>query len=133
LRRALQAEVVRLTAEQMVERFEEGLPKLWLTRQALRVRRERPDLFGPEGTYSPVWASGTHNHRVLAFERGGQCLVVAPLRILRTAGRWEDTALELPVGKWRNILTGDELAGGDKHPIAELLRRFPVALLVRGS
>ena len=31
-----------------------GLPKLWLTRQALHLRRERRDLFGPEAAYRPL-------------------------------------------------------------------------------
>lgn len=35
-------------------RVEEGLPKLWLTRQALHLRARLPDLFGPDGRYIPL-------------------------------------------------------------------------------
>jgi (1->4)-alpha-D-glucan 1-alpha-D-glucosylmutase len=36
--------------------------------------------------------------------------------------------LELPAGSWRNELTGEEVVGGERQ-LAELLARFPVALL----
>jgi maltooligosyltrehalose synthase len=36
--------------------------------------------------------------------------------------------LRLPEGAWRNELTGEDVAGGERR-IAELLRQFPVALL----
>jgi (1->4)-alpha-D-glucan 1-alpha-D-glucosylmutase len=130
LRRTLLEEIDSLTPEQIMARAAEGLPKLWLTRQALLVRRRRPEWFGPDGSYSPLWATGTHGKSVLAFVRGGECLVAAPLRRLKIAGRWEDTALELPAAAWRNELTGETVQGG-AIKVADLWGRFPVALLVR--
>jgi (1->4)-alpha-D-glucan 1-alpha-D-glucosylmutase len=38
--------------------------------------------------------------------------------------------LDLPAGRWRNELTGDELEGG-RVSLATLMARFPVALLAR--
>jgi (1->4)-alpha-D-glucan 1-alpha-D-glucosylmutase len=43
---------------------------------------------------------------------------------------WSDTTIELPRGQWRSVLT-DEVVNGCRIPVAALLRRFPVALLVR--
>jgi hypothetical protein len=36
--------------------------------------------------------------------------------------------VHLPAGAWHNTLTGERVAGG-QQPLAELLRRFPAALL----
>src|SRR5437899_7334876 len=48
LRRKLLAELAQgLTPEAILRRSGEGLPKLWVTRQALHFRRRRPELFGP--------------------------------------------------------------------------------------
>ena len=38
--------------------------------------------------------------------------------------------MTLPGGSWRNELTREEFLGGER-PVAELLARFPVALLAR--
>jgi (1->4)-alpha-D-glucan 1-alpha-D-glucosylmutase len=43
---------------------------------------------------------------------------------------WGDTTIELPPGRWRNRLTRDVCDGG-VAPLANLLARFPVALLER--
>jgi (1->4)-alpha-D-glucan 1-alpha-D-glucosylmutase len=43
---------------------------------------------------------------------------------------WDDTILELPSGKWHNVLTGDEADGGAVR-LQELLHRFPVGLLMK--
>jgi (1->4)-alpha-D-glucan 1-alpha-D-glucosylmutase len=43
---------------------------------------------------------------------------------------WDDTILELPSGKWHNVLTGDNADGGAVR-LQELLGRFPVGLLMK--
>jgi (1->4)-alpha-D-glucan 1-alpha-D-glucosylmutase len=57
---------------------------------------------------------------------------VVPRLLIRLArdGGWRETAVELPAGKWSNELTGEAVDGG-RRAAAELLGRFPVALLVR--
>ena len=42
----------------ILERSAEGLPKLWVVRQALRARCQRRDAFGREGHYVSLLASG---------------------------------------------------------------------------
>ena len=49
LRRRLLHEVEGATPEQVWARVDEGLPKLWLIRQALALRRRQPERFGPQG------------------------------------------------------------------------------------
>ncbi len=116
--------------EEIVARADEGLPKLHVTRRALHLRRARPELFGPGGTYTPIEPTGAKPAHVVAFARGEGCVTVAPRLPLKLGGDWGDTAVELPAGPWKNELTGDEVPGGPAK-VADLLRRFPVALLAR--
>jgi (1->4)-alpha-D-glucan 1-alpha-D-glucosylmutase len=50
--------------------------------------------------------------------------------VLKLGGSWNDTTVALPSGRWHNAFTGETLKGGDLR-VANLLRRFPVALLSR--
>ncbi|MGH9466815.1 MAG: malto-oligosyltrehalose synthase, partial [Terriglobales bacterium] len=104
-------------------RQEEGLPKLWLLRQALRLRRERPGAFS---SYTPLGAAGAHCSHVVAFLRGDEVAAVAPRLTMHL--RSLDATIALPPGTWRNWLTGEALGGGPQSA-ATLLQRFPVALL----
>ena len=130
LRRRLLAELEGATPEGIWERRDEGLPKLWLIRTALRLRAERRDAFGPRGAYVPLLARGAKAAHVVAFSRGGAIVTVAPRLVLGLGGAWDDTTIEMPAGRWRNELTGDMYEGGTVA-VGELLRRFPVALLSR--
>ncbi len=103
-------------------------PKLRVTAAALRLRRDRPELFT---TYTAVSASGPAADHVLAFDRGGAVTVVTRLPLgLEARGGWGDTTLSLE-GSWRNVLT-DEVSTGSTG-VGVLLSDLPVALLVRES
>ncbi len=131
LRRRLLADLQQgLTPEEILARMEEGLPKLWLIHQGLRLRRRNPEPFGPHGDYEPLRTAGPREDTVVAFTRRGEVAVVVPRLPLRLKGDWQGTTVELPAGAWRNELTGEEAEGGERQA-AELLARFPVALLSR--
>jgi (1->4)-alpha-D-glucan 1-alpha-D-glucosylmutase len=106
-----------------------GVAKLWVVRTALRLRRDRPELFG---SYAPVAAQGPAAAHVLAFDRGGALTVGTRLPIgLERQGGWADTTLSLPPGRWRNALaSGSEVLQGEVL-VADLLRSMPVALRVQ--
>lgn len=133
-RRRLLESLETATPEQILLRSDEGLPKLWVVRQALAFRKTRPELFGPEpdGEYRPIEAEGSRSDHVIAFARGQGCIVVAPRLPLRLAGQWDKTSLPLPDQQWYNELTGERISGGST-PLATLLNRFPVALLTRSA
>jgi len=57
-------------------------------------------------------------------------VAIVPRLVAKLGDDWQDTEVELPRGEWRNHLTGERLRGGHKK-LVELMRRFPVALLVR--
>jgi (1->4)-alpha-D-glucan 1-alpha-D-glucosylmutase len=104
---------------------DDGRAKLHVVRAALRLRREQPDLFHH---YDPLAATGQSAEHVLAFDRRGAITVVTRLPLgLERAGGWRDTRLELPDGRWRDLLT-DRTA---EPEVARLLDTLPVALLVR--
>ncbi len=129
LRRKLLADLSEAPSpEEILHRSDEGLPKLWVTRQALHLRRRRPELFGPAGDYRPIEARGTKAEHVVAFGRGDGCVTLAPRLPLKLGKDWGETTIDLPEGPWTNLLTGDPLKGG-RVPVRDVVARFPVALL----
>jgi len=131
LRRRLLGELEKgMSPEEILGRMDEGLPKLWVIRQGLHLRRRRPAVFGPEGDYEPLYARGAHADHAVAFLRSGEVAAVVPRLAIGLGGDWSDTSMELPAGRWRNELTGEEAEGGILN-LKELLSRFPVALLAR--
>ena len=101
-----------------------GIAKLWVTRQALRIRRERPDWFG---SYQPVLGIGSERDHLVGFDRGGAITLATRLPVrLAGAGSWGDTRLTLR-NRYVDQLTGRR-AQGDVL-LSELLADYPVALL----
>jgi (1->4)-alpha-D-glucan 1-alpha-D-glucosylmutase len=126
--RQLLAELDGLSPASILERSDEGLPKLWVTRQALRLRAQLPPAFGEQGTYEPLYAVGPKADHAVAYARGDSVITVIPRLVLELGGDWAGTILTLPDGSWHNHLTGRVLAGGTQ-PLSGLLGEFPVALL----
>jgi (1->4)-alpha-D-glucan 1-alpha-D-glucosylmutase len=118
-----------MSAEQIWARADAGLPKLWLIRQTLKARHEQ-QIFQPQDSYRALTPSGAKREHVMAFARNQRAVTVAPRLPLKLAGDWVDTAIEIPNGRWRNHFTAETLNGGVAL-VAELLKRFPVALLLR--
>jgi (1->4)-alpha-D-glucan 1-alpha-D-glucosylmutase len=103
-----------------------GAAKLLLTQRALRLRRDRPELFT---TYAPVGVEGEAAEHAIAYSRGGVVVVATRLPVgLAARGGWGETRLQLAEGRWRDALTGTE-AGSAR--LADLLATYPVALLVK--
>lgn len=129
---------VRFGVDRLLARLLEGAEpagpdevKLRLTALALRLRRARPDWYGPRASYAPLPADGPAAAHCLAFVRGGGAITVATRlsRRLEEAGGWRDTALPLPAGRWRDRLTGTRHEGAVL--LAGLLSAWPAALLTR--
>ncbi len=130
LRRRLLKEMQRLSADQVLARMDEGLPKLWTIHHALRLRNQHPEWFGRDADYRPLAVSGSRSHHALAYQRGDHVITLVPRLSHTLRGDWADTSVELPHGRWANQLTGRAIDGG-KQAVADLLRDFPVALLSR--
>ncbi|QGH68306.1 malto-oligosyltrehalose synthase [Pseudactinotalea sp. HY158] len=102
-----------------------GAAKAWVVSRALRLRRDRPELFA---RYAPLAATGPATDHLLAFDRGGAITLATRLPAgLERAGGWRETRVDLPAGI--DVLTGARHGG--PTAVADLLARYPVALLVR--
>jgi len=62
--------------------------------------------------------------------RAGKVATVVPRWTLKSGDSWSSTSVELPQGRWKNLLTGDAVQGG-RTRVDVLLQRFPVALLTK--
>jgi (1->4)-alpha-D-glucan 1-alpha-D-glucosylmutase len=131
-RRRLLRELKDASPEAIMRRAGEGLPKLWLIRQALAVRRRYPEAFAEDGGFEPIMPRGARAEHAVAFRRGDAAITIAPRLVLKLRGDWGDTAIELPRGEWRNDLTGERVSGG-AAALSSLMARFPVCLLSRGT
>lgn len=127
---ARQAELAKLDGGSLPDAGTEA-SKLLVTSRALRLRRDRPELF--QG-YVPVDATGAAAKHLLAFSRGtdassGALTLATRLPAgLEAGGGWRDTAVDL------STTMRDELTGAGYGPgpvsVAEVLGTYPVALLV---
>jgi (1->4)-alpha-D-glucan 1-alpha-D-glucosylmutase len=113
----------------VMARADDGAPKLGLINRLLERRRAEPELFS-SSSYTPLTASGAKARHVVGFVRD-RLLVVVPRLVVGLGGDWGDTAIDMPDGAWGSLLTGEEQQGGPGVPVAELTRRFPVAVLAR--
>ncbi len=127
---------------------EDGRAKLYLTWQALSLRREHPAWF-VEGDYVPLNAEGAKSEHLCAFARiwRDQAIVsVAPRWFSRLTsdrhpdplgpGIWADTWIETPSAgqEYINVLTGEPVVteqreGKPYFSAGMLFTRFPVVLL----
>jgi (1->4)-alpha-D-glucan 1-alpha-D-glucosylmutase len=117
------------SATQVLQDWDSGLPKLWMTMKILALRRARPELFAAASRYQPLVAQGGHLGKLLAFRRGENLIAVVPRLTMTLASQWGDTRLPLPGGEWRNCFT-EESVQRETAPSA-LFAAFPVALLTR--
>ena len=103
-----------------------GAAKLLVTAKALRLRRDRPELFT---RYAPLEAFGESARHAIVFDRGGAITVATRLPVgLERAGGWHDTTISVPGRPHVDVLTGREFEGGSIR-LSELLEKYPVALL----
>jgi (1->4)-alpha-D-glucan 1-alpha-D-glucosylmutase len=109
----------------------DGAAKLLVTASALRLRRYRPEVFTG---YRPLAAQGPAARHAVAFGRSASLVAVATRLPVGLAARggWGDTVLPLPEGTadWHDVITDTPIDGAAPR-LADVLGRYPVALLVR--
>jgi malto-oligosyltrehalose synthase len=136
-----------LAPRRLATSWRDGRVKQAVIRCALELRRTLPSMFA-RGAYEPVDVSGPRAANVVAFARSlGDvwALVVVPRMctpllqdadgIIIPAAAWQDTTLHLPdsiAGRpIRDVISGRcHLHKSRRGAVGELLRDFPVALLV---
>jgi (1->4)-alpha-D-glucan 1-alpha-D-glucosylmutase len=128
----------------------DGSLKLYVTRCALRFRREHRALFA-RGSYLPLRASGEKNKHLVAFARsfhGKTVLVLAArffvqleahARLPLGAETWGDAEVilrkHLPSGPYRDVFTGQTVSpvqrnGDFSVPVSRTFAHLPIAMLI---
>ncbi|MEJ2671329.1 MAG: malto-oligosyltrehalose synthase [Deltaproteobacteria bacterium] len=132
----------------LLQRWQDGAIKLFITSKALNFRRTHPELF-LEGEYLPLHGQGKSARHLVAFarRRGENWVLAVTPRLcsqLTPAGTpplgaavWQNDSLSLPSGapeKWENVFFPDTIrvspgSSGPELPLAAIFRHLPVALL----
>lgn len=133
--------------QELLDARSDGRIKQFVTLLALRARRQFAELF-TVGEYLPLSISGKYAEHVVAFARRNEkhaALVIVPRLSVAVSGLggpppladlWGDTAIELPAelvgGEWQDCFTRKSLSASSSNLlVAEVLREFPVALLLQ--
>ncbi|MGF1597920.1 MAG: malto-oligosyltrehalose synthase [Acidimicrobiales bacterium] len=139
-RRTLLADMAGASFDDAWSARADGRAKLWLVGRALRARRQHPEIFGRTGGYRELTVDGAAATHLVAFARTAgpapdaeaAVITLAPRLVtgLAAAGGWTDTTVELPPGRWHDVLADTDVEGG-RQPVAEILFTVPMALLTR--
>jgi (1->4)-alpha-D-glucan 1-alpha-D-glucosylmutase len=133
VRRSMLAELqAGMPVEEILKRIDSGMPKLWVIYKALHLRKERPDWFDRNSSYSSLTVDGSKREHLIAYLRGESVAVIVSRWNARLSGNFASTAVQIPKGNWNHLLTGESFEGGSIRA-QNLLGRFPVALLVRSE
>lgn len=133
-------------APMLLQHWQDGRIKMFVTRKALSARNKYPELFRM-GSYLPLSANGSRGEHVCAFVRqhNGQKVMVVVPRLCASllngnkenpVGEevWSDTKIELPAAaasEYRNAFTGENVGAQENLvPVASLLATFPLGLFV---
>jgi (1->4)-alpha-D-glucan 1-alpha-D-glucosylmutase len=124
----------------LLQSWPDGRLKQQILARLLADRAAAPEFYA-KADYQPVTAQGGKARHVLAFRRsfGSEALVVAVPRLLTRLvdgenpplgqAFWEDTAVPAGPGRWRDVVTGTELAGDERLRAGELFSTLPIAVL----
>ena len=101
------------------------LARTILTERLLRLRRRRPDAFGPDAGYVELEVDGDGAEHVIAFARateGEPMVVTVAVRALATPLDGAATQVTLPEGSWRSLLADDaRVVTGGPTRLADLV------------
>jgi (1->4)-alpha-D-glucan 1-alpha-D-glucosylmutase len=132
----------------LLENWRDGRLKMFLTKEALRLRHANRDLF-QKGDYLPLEAEGEHRDSACGYARkleNSWVLTVVPRLATRLTpdrgfplgkSAWGTSAVVLPAGasaRWKSIFTGATVSGSGARkkrlPLSDILSELPFALLV---
>ena len=137
-----QADILSLITE-LFSTKEDGRLKLFLIYRVLGARKKKAEVF-QKGTYLPIEVGGRYKDHVVAFARnyGNTWAITITPRFLTTLIKegelplgqqvWDNTYVTLPEGVtlWKDAITAQVIKGQGTLLIGEVLKHFPVTLLV---
>ncbi len=135
----------------LLDEWEDGRIKMFITTVGLQCRRTHPVLF-LDGDYTGLTTRGARREHVVALSRvaDGHTLIAAVPRLVAgltefgsewpLAGIWDDTRILVPqlpshTTRFRDLLSGqilqvDQRAGEPSLALGDIMRYWPVALLL---
>ena len=148
------AEITEPFLQNLLESYEDGRIKFYVTRTLLNYRKTHPELF-LQGAYDPLETNGEKRHYLCAFQRTWktQAVVVVVPRLIHgiipdptipALGRtvWGNTGVLLPSNdqttQYRNVLTNQRILTQTKETdtmlgVSEIFQRLPIAIMERLS
>ncbi len=123
---------------------EDGKIKMFLIYQALKARSENVELF-QRGDYQKLAVLGSLKDKIVAFSRkcGDRSAIIIAPRLLTDLIKegenplgeqvWQETRISVASGSsfvWKNAITNQEIQSEDTLWMRDILRDFPVALLI---
>jgi len=128
----------------IISSVHDGRIKFYLTHKSLEFRRINKDLYD-KGDYTVLKSMGQYNTSLIAFSRSmgnNTAVTVVPRFIsgivdvgeMPLDGIWENTSVDIPEsisGSYRNVLTDERIKLGGSSLAVDMLKNFPVALLVK--
>jgi (1->4)-alpha-D-glucan 1-alpha-D-glucosylmutase len=124
----------------LLSTWRDGRIKQAVLVRLLTDRAAHPEFYA-KADYQPVAATGAKAGHLLAYQRAlgtDRLLVVVPRLIGRLIEGenpplgpdfWQDTAVETPGGRWRDVVTGAETSHDGGYPAGELFLTLPIAVL----
>lgn len=134
----------------LLDSYEDGRIKFYVTRTLLNYRKAHPELF-QEGAYDPLETIGEKRHYLCAFQRtwnNHAAIVVVPRLIhgmipestVPALGRnvWGETGVILPnrTTQYRHVLTNQTISAQDHEgnallAVSEIFQHLPIAMMER--
>ena len=151
--RSVETENQASLVDRLVAEPTDGSLKLYVTRTALRFRRDNRALFA-KGSYLPLRSTGGRNKHAVAFARSfrGTTLVVlagrffgqldAQTRLPVGLEAWSNTEIvlrkQLSAGSYREVFTGRTITptrrnGNVIFPVSDAFAHLPIALLINSD
>ncbi|HEY7382282.1 MAG TPA: malto-oligosyltrehalose synthase [Beijerinckiaceae bacterium] len=124
----------------LLNSWHDGRVKQQVLARLLADRAAAPEFYA-KADYRPLAVQGAKGRHVLTFRRslGGEAVVVAVPRLVARfidgenpplgQAFWEDTVVMAGSGRWRDVVTGTELAGDESLRAGELFSTLPIAVL----
>jgi (1->4)-alpha-D-glucan 1-alpha-D-glucosylmutase len=121
--------------KELLEHWDDGRLKLYVTRKLLNFRRKHADLF-LHGEYIPLHVNGAHANHIIAFARhlhDDWCVVAVPrllAKLSREKDMWRNTSIEMPDTKataFVNVLTDRDVSS--PASVSALFGTLPLAVL----
>lgn len=145
--RSIQSQEQKEYVKELLENWQDGRVKMFLTFRGLKARNENRDLF-KNGQYIALNTKGKYGDNLVAFARKKEekwIIAIVPRFMVFSIDQnqlptgkevWGNTALENPCTEcvvWENVLTREKISATSHFSVRDLFETFPAAILIPQS